>query len=329
MFPTLFGEGAWALPSYFAMLMLGFFVGTVLLRHEAIRIGWDPVKIVDLSLAILIASIVGARLAHVLFDGMLMDYVHLCTDPSLMAEKLPTGLECASDAQCLSAQNSGYDIGALCQNGLCVPERDCFRSLMFWSGGLTYYGGFILAVLTAIVLTRRWKWNFLAFADLAAPSAAIGLALGRVGCHLAGCCFGVQSKVSWAIRFPAGSDAWRKHRIEDYPALVEQHAELGEWLSLPVHPTQLYEVFGALAIFAYLWFYVRKRSTYHGQSLAILLMAYAVLRFVIEIFRDDVRGGYILSTSQWISIPLFIAGAVLMFWGSKHLPKDQKSKAND
>jgi len=321
MYPTLLGEGAWALPSYFTMLMIGFFVGAALLRHEAMHRGWSPVRIIDLSFVLFVAAIVGARVAHVLFDGFLMDYVHLCTDPTQLAKTLPSGEMCQASTQCLSAQQAGHDIGAVCREGVCIPERDCFRVLMFWAGGLTYYGGFILALVTAWFFARRMKWPFLELSDMAAPTIALGLAFGRLGCFLAGCCFGKLTNMPWGVHFPVHSDAWKHHREHFYEALQAQHAHTGEWMSLAVHPTQLYELFGALAIFAFLWFYRRKRLAYPGQSIAFLLISYGVLRFIIEFFRDDDRGGYILSTSQWISLPLILLGAMIAWLG--HTQKAQ------
>lgn len=324
MYPILLGEGAWALPSYFTMLMLGFFTGALLLRREAVRLGWDPVKMVDLCFVLVIASVVGARIAHVLFDGFLTDYIDLCIDPGNLAKPLPNGTSCVSTSQCVAAQNRGYNIGGICVDGACVPERDCFRALMFWSGGLTYYGGFILAVASAWFLARRWHWPFLQLTDIAAPLIALGLVFGRMGCFLAGCCFGKVTDVSWAVRFPQYSDAYKRHREMFWEMLSSQHDKTGIWESLPVHPTQLYELLGALAIFVFLWFYRRKRIAYTGQSLATLLIAYGILRFAIEFWRDDDRGGYWLSTSQWISIPLVVGGIALAVWG-RFLAKRRKS----
>lgn len=316
MYPVLIGEGIWALPSYFTMVTIGFIVGALLLRNEAVRLKWSPVKIIDLSFYIVIASIAGARIAHILFDGFFMDYVYLCIDPDRLAMLLPNGSACTESSQCVAAQNNGYNIGNQCIDGNCIPERDCLRPWMFWAGGLTYYGGFILAVATVLFFCKRWKWSFLSFSDMISPMVALGVAFGRLGCFLAGCCFGKVTDVPWAIQFPKYSDAWRHHR-ELFPnELAEQTKVLGESMSLPVHPTQLYELFGCVAIFIFLWKF-RKKIQFRGQSLALLLILYGVLRFIIEFFRDDDRGGYLLSTSQWISIPLVILGINLILTGKK------------
>lgn len=317
MYPILFGEGLWAMPSYFTMVMLGFFVCGILLRREFLRVGWPAVHAVDMLLALIVASLIGARLAHVFFDGYLTDYIYLCIDPDKLADHLPNGQTCQNSHECVAAQNRGYNIGGVCVDGFCVPERDCFRSLMFWSGGLTYYGGLILACVTAFFLSRRWRLPFLSFSDMTSPLVALGLVFGRLGCFLAGCCFGKTTDMPWGLRFPEMSDAFKRHR-ELYPeALAQQFAETGVWESLPVHPTQLYECVGALVLFAYLWFYRRRRIVFEGQALGELLSSYAVLRFVIEIWRDDMRGGYILSTSQWISIGMLAFGIAVLIRGRK------------
>lgn len=317
MHPILIGEGIWAVPSYFTMAMLGFLVCGLLLRREFVRVNRNPDDATDMVFWLLIASLAGARLAHVLFDGYLTDYFYLCADPTQLAELLPDGQPCAESRQCVNAQNMGYNIGGICAQGRCIPERDCFRALMFWSGGLTYYGGLILACVTAFFFSRRRKLPFLAMSDLAAPLIALGLAFGRLGCFLAGCCFGKPTDMPWGVRFPEMSDAFKHHRESFAEALSQQYAETGIWSSLPVHPTQLYECAGALAIFAFLWFCRRKRIAFGGQALGEFMISYAALRFVIEIWRDDARGGYILSTSQLISVPVFALGLGLLIWGRK------------
>ncbi|OIP30171.1 MAG: hypothetical protein AUK47_25770 [Deltaproteobacteria bacterium CG2_30_63_29] len=337
MYPTLIGEGDWALPSYFAMLMLGFFLAVWLLRYQADKKGMDRRQIVDLSIFLLIAGVVGARLFHVLFDGYFNDYINLCLDPSALGKALPSGLECTADDVCRAAQDTGQDIGELCNRstGLCEPAQDCFRALKFWSGGLTYYGGFLFSLVVAIVFTRRWKWSFLDFADMAAPTVAVALAFGRVGCFLSGCCFGEVCDLPWAVRFPAGSAAWRAQRELDPGALTEQFNALGrtEWLSLPVHPTQLYEAGAMFAVFALLWFGLRTRKKFEGQVIAWLLIFYGLVRFTVEFWRADQRGGIgIFSTSQWISFPLVGLGVFLLYWGAKrarNLPAGTLSEAGD
>jgi phosphatidylglycerol:prolipoprotein diacylglycerol transferase len=152
-------------------------------------------------------------------------------------------------------------------------------------GGYVWYGGMIGALLTAVVyFKRRPKLNAALYADTFAPAIMTGAAVGRIGCFLAGCCHGRPTDAPWGVVFA------------DNP--------------LPVHPTQLYDSFiaASLAIVLFLRFPRRK---FDGENISILLMAYAVLRSITEIFRGDVERGGIgpLSTSQLLSIPLFLAGA--------------------
>jgi phosphatidylglycerol:prolipoprotein diacylglycerol transferase len=81
--------------------------------------------------------------------------------------------------------------------------------------------------------------------------------------------------------------------------------------SLPVHPTQIYESAAALAIAAFCLFYVQSRKKYDGQTFFTFVALYAVVRFVIEMFRSDDRGALLgLSTSQLIGVGLL--GAVFL-----------------
>ena len=247
----------------------------------------------------LLSGVVGSRILHVLADGHLMDYVHLCTDPSLVDWPL--------DARtCVSAAYGGtWDAATL----RCHPSStDCFAWAKFWAGGLTYYGGLIGATVTAIFLLKRDRFPFWKAADMSGFAIPIGLAFGRVGCLLAGCCFGSASHLPWAISFPGGSAASQ--------AQAKAHELASERLvSLPVHPTQIYESLGSLALAAICLFVVHPRKRYDGQVFVVFLTGYAVLRFALEFLRRDERGGLIgMSTSQLIGLGLVAAAAAIHFW---------------
>src|SRR5262249_58177578 len=142
----------------------------------------DPDVVIDLGLFTLLTGVVGARLLHVLADGYFLDYVHLCTNPSLVDWKI-TQHDCASAA---------YDGLWDAARGVCHPkEADCFAWARFWAGGLTYYGGFIGAVLGSWFLLKRDHFPYWKAADMAGFVVPVGLSFGRMGCLLAGCCFGV------------------------------------------------------------------------------------------------------------------------------------------
>lgn len=280
------------LPSYFVMLLSGFLFATALGVMWARRIGQNPDVIVDLSLAMLLSGVAGSRILHVLADGYFWDYVHLCTDPSLVDWPLDR-------AECLSA---AYDGVWDASRAVCHPKTaDCFAWAKFWAGGLTYYGGFLGATGAAVVLLRRDRFPFWKAADMAGFAIPMGLCFGRMGCLLAGCCFGAQTNLPWGLSFPPRSPASE--------AQAKEHLlESARMWSHPVHPTQIYESAASLLVAFLCLFVVLPRKRYDGQVFAAFLVLYAIARFLVEILRRDARGGMVgLSTSQLIGVLLVAA----------------------
>ncbi len=300
MQPSLFELFSVQFPSYFVLLATGFMLATACGALWAKRVGHDPDVIVDLGIAMVIAGVLGARIAHVLFDGYLLDYVHLCTDPAKVAWKISRA-ECLAPVEADWIFGGGSDTTGVwdAANGVCRPrEADCLAWARFWTGGLTYYGGFIGASAVALWQLRRDRFPFWKAADMAGMFVPLGLAYGRMGCLLAGCCFGRASSLGWALRFPPRSPASDKH--------LELHriSSATQW-SLPVHPTQLYESLGCLVLAAALVVYLHPRKRYDGQVFLAFVAGYAVLRFGLEFLRDDDRGALAgLSTSQIIGLCL-------------------------
>ncbi|MGZ3424485.1 MAG: prolipoprotein diacylglyceryl transferase [Polyangiales bacterium] len=291
MRPELFKQFGIAFPSYFVLLLTGFVFAGIAAAVTTRREGLDPDVMIDTNLAMLLAGVAGARILHVLADGYFWDYVHLCTNPAAVDWKI-------SQAQCLS-ETAGYDGVWDAAKNVCHPKGpDCFAWAKFWAGGLTYYGGFIGATAIAVPLLKRDRFPFWKAADYAAIGIPLGLAFGRMGCVLAGCCFGAECHLPWAFSFPAGSPASE--------AQFESHLLVSKMLpSLPVHPTQVYESAASLAISAICWFWVNPRKRYDGEVFVWFLALYAAARFVIEILRRDARGGLVgLSTSQLIGLGL-------------------------
>ena len=282
-------------PSYFVLLLTGFIFATIAGALWAKRIGQDPDVVVDLGLAMLLAGVVGARLLHVIADGYFWDYVHLCTDIGKVDWRI-------TQNECASADYAGqWD--AVKQ--VCHPvKRDCFAWAEFWNGGLAYYGGFIGASGAAVWLLKRDRFPFWKAADMAGMVIPIGLGFGRMGCLLAGCCFGTVSHVPWALRFPEHSPA---SESQFKAGFIQSYFEP----SLPVHPTQIYESAASFAIAAVVIFYVHGRKRYDGQAFLAFVALYAFARFVIEFWRADDRGDLFgLSTSQLIGL-LLVGGALL------------------
>jgi phosphatidylglycerol:prolipoprotein diacylglycerol transferase len=303
MRPELFSQFGVSFPSYFVLLLTGFVFAGIAAATLTRKHGLDPDVLIDINLAMLLAGVVGARILHVLADGYLRDYVHLCTDPSLVDWKI-------SYQRCV-APNAGYDGVWDPIKSVCHPKSapwtfsGCFQWAFFWAGGLTYYGGFIGASLAAIPLLRRDRFPFWKAADVAGIGIALGLCFGRMGCLLAGCCFGAECDLPWALRFPAESPASEHQR--DVHLLPS-----AGYPSLPVHPTQIYESAACLGIAAVLWLWVEPRKRYDGQVFAAFVALYATVRFALELLRRDARGALLgLSTSQLIGIGLLAIAAAI------------------
>lgn len=175
----------------------------------------------------------------------------------------------------------------------------------FWQGGIVFYGCIIGGLIGSVIYWLRRPFPFLAMADAVAPSLAIGVSLGRLGCFFNGCCYGDPTGLPWAVRFPAKTLPWARH-VHD--GLIPSSSAY----SLPVHPTQLYSFLAGLAVLGLLTIYYPRRRR-DGEVMALLMIAYPITRFLIEILRGDeapiVAG---LTISQTISALLLPCG--LVFW---------------
>jgi len=169
---------------------------------------------------------------------------------------------------------------------------DAFK---IWQGGLVFYGGLLLGIPVVIGYLRRHGLPVWQVGDILAPSVALGQSIGRVGCFAAGCDFGTETDVPWAVTFT--------------------HPESLAKLGVPLHPTQLYESAVLLLLFFGLSWLLRRRR-FHGQVFWTYIGSYAVLRFFLEFFRGDVDRGFViepwLSTSQFIGL-LLLPVAVVMY----------------
>jgi phosphatidylglycerol:prolipoprotein diacylglycerol transferase len=170
--------------------------------------------------------------------------------------------------------------------------------------GFVFYGSLLFAVPIAIWFFRKEKWPLWPMMDRLAIAGLIVHSMGRMGCFFAGCCYGLPTDLAWGVTFT-------------------DEVSQAEPLHTALHPTQLYESFYLLCILAFLFLF-KKYQRFQGQLFMIYLMLYAVGRGVIEIFRGDLRRGFIiedvLSHSQFISI-LIIAFALWMY---RHLSKTKR-----
>lgn len=177
-------------------------------------------------------------------------------------------------------------------------RRDWSRLLNLYQVGGVYYGGLILAVLVSVVYMRLKRLNFWQTADAMCMGIASGQILGRIGCFLAGCCWGRAC----AADFPLGV-TFRN---------ADAATQVGTPLFLALHPTQLYEAGAMILVFAILAA-AYKFKRFQGEQFFRYLFLYSTIRFTIEFFRGDPRGfvfNGLLSTSQLISLLILLATTI-------------------
>ncbi len=184
-------------------------------------------------------------------------------------------------------------------------------------GGLVFYGGFTGAAIAVVLLARRHHEPLIELIDFTVTSVPLAHAFGRVGCFLNGCCYGRITEACCGVRFPALSHAWwAQQPLQTEPRRHELDAMIAAMpRSLPVHPVQLYEAVGNVALYLLvLWIY--RHQARPGFVTAIYLMCYAIFRFAVEGLRGDraERLGVFfgLSIAQGISILLLLLGAGLL-----------------
>ena len=184
---------------------------------------------------------------------------------------------------------------------LVVVDFDYFRSqprelLSLVRAGGVFYGGLLAALAVAIVLVRRYQLRIWTTADLFAPGIALGHVIGRLGCLMAGCCYGTPTDVPWAITFTNPLAA----------------SNVGTPLGVPLHPTQLYDAGAELLIMVVLLATERRGRPFEGRTFWLYMLLYAISRYIVEMFRGDDRGTMFgVSTSQFVSL-LVVPLAIFM-----------------
>jgi phosphatidylglycerol:prolipoprotein diacylglycerol transferase len=157
-----------------------------------------------------------------------------------------------------------------------------FDQLLLSRGGITWYGGLIGGTLAGSFAAWRHGIPIATVANCAAPAAAVGQAIGRIGCFLVGDDYGSRTDVPWAVAFPEGA-----------PPIFER-----------VHPTQLYEVIWLLPVAALLWSRRKKSPFLFGEYIALNGLG----RIVIENWRVNPAVALGLTEPQWIGVGLVVAG---------------------
>ncbi len=180
--------------------------------------------------------------------------------------------------------------------------RELFSLSSLQAGGV-YQGGLILALVVAFLYMRKTKLPGLPTADAFAPAIALGHAIGRLGCFSAGCCWGLECRLPWAVTFtnPVSNELF------------------GTPLNVPLHPTQLYEAGAEALIFGFLYRQF-KRPHKAGLIIGLYLILYSFARFVIEFYRAPDQPnpfGGPLTDAQWICLATFTLG----LWLAARKPK--------
>jgi phosphatidylglycerol:prolipoprotein diacylglycerol transferase len=161
--------------------------------------------------------------------------------------------------------------------------------LKIWEGGLSFHGALFGGLIPLIIYCIRKKYSVLKVADLFAPSVMIAYAIGRVGCFLNGCCYGVPTRMPWGVRFD----------------------DDGVW-TVPSHPTQLYATAISLVFFGVL-VWMERRKAYDGQLLCWYMIFAAIERFTMEIWRAGVTSTVVafgLTDTQVLCVIMLVGAAI-------------------
>lgn len=172
---------------------------------------------------------------------------------------------------------------------------------LFTGRGFVFYGSFLFAIPTMYWFFRKHKLPVYQMLDIMAITTCIVHFFGRIGCFMAGCCYGKPTAGLFGFTFTD-------------PAC---HADP---LNTPLHPTQLYEASFILLVMIFLLYY-RDRKSFHGQLFLLYMLLYGAGRFVLEYFRGDLARGFIieniLSHSQFIAIILILVVSMIYYRWSR------------
>ncbi|MFC1851880.1 prolipoprotein diacylglyceryl transferase [candidate division CSSED10-310 bacterium] len=179
-----------------------------------------------------------------------------------------------------------------------LPElvRHPTELFTYLGSGLIFFGGLIAAVPIGILYIKKHGLPVWKIADIAAPSFPLAHGFGRLGCFLAGCCYGKPCDLPWAVTF--------------------NHPDSLAPMNVPLHPTQLYSAifnFLVVVILLILTPYFKR----YGQLFWTYVLLYSSGRFIIEFFRADPRGSLInglLSTSQFIGLIIIFLAIGAQIW---------------
>lgn len=260
MRPVLFAFEGFEVSSYGFFVAMGYVIGLAWTMTTMVRGGRAQKDVRDGAIVLVLGALLGGKVFHVLFE----------------------------------AQGHRLADGSLARGVVDLLVDDPLHAFGFAEPGFVLYGGIIGASLACVAFARSRGLKEIprGFDDAAAP-LALGIAIGRVGCHLAGCCHGVPVEGWFSVAFPEGHPTFPLH----------------------VFPTQLVEATFALALACAL-VVGRRRATVDGALFAAFCLAYGLFRLIIEGARGDATRGLFLdgwiSTSQLVSVAMLALVAAWM-----------------
>jgi phosphatidylglycerol:prolipoprotein diacylglycerol transferase len=258
--PVLFSVFGESVHAYAFFSVVGYAAGVILGVAMGLRDGRRWRELFDLALVVVIGALFGSKLFHTLFE----------------------------------ARGHRLRDGSTADGVLDLLRDDPWHAFRLFEAGYVFYGGVVVAIFCAWLYTVRQRVaDRGGIGDYAVPGLLFGIFVGRIGCFLAGCCYGSDSDVPWAVVFPAG------------------HPSGGH----AVHPVQLYDAaYGLAGLIALALLYPRRR--FSGEPFCAFVVSYATFRFCTEMFRADAdRGvwlGGLLSTSQLVA--LATVPVTIYFW---------------
>jgi len=182
--------------------------------------------------------------------------------------------------------------------------REIGWRVLWDSAGFAWFGGLVFGIGALLLQGSRARIGALRTLDLAAPAAAFGYGIGRIGCFLSGDgCYGIPTTLPWGMRFPNGLE----------PTFV------------PVHPTPLYELAAGLVIGSWLWFRGGKARP-AGWILGEYLLLSGTSRSLVEFIRRNPKIAFGLSNAQLASAGSVFVGIMLIWWAARHrLPEPKRA----
>ncbi len=179
-------------------------------------------------------------------------------------------------------------------------RREWGSVVALWQGGLTLYGGIVAGTAAGLMAARRFGLPMWTVADALTPSLALGAGIGRIGCHLNGCCYGRPTSMPWGVVFPPDS----------YAGL--------EFGNASVHPSQLYLAGAGVALFLLTWA-LRRRMRAPGTLFWLFIVLFALIRIPIDLTRAYEphavllrAGGLEVTESQLTSLAFALFGMLML-----------------